>query len=261
MRLIKWLKLKFLRYTLSAALKNAAPERFTTSRPKSLRNDFHETHLLDKNNSITFLVRSIDGNGVTGTRHNSDGTISADTILNEKLLNYTFYNQHHYRGYNISTNSCTLFLLRRFFFIDYMAVQNEKIAQFLFNKKKLSRIQRMEVLSLIVKNTVGNADYRTSNFKLISELYPTRTIFHPEHQRLSNYYALILDSLESDGYLKKNSHSYQLSPAGVAGLIRFETEDQRFKQAMWHNRLLAVLTLGLVLTGIIQAAITYLSRS
>lgn len=260
-KLIKWLKLKFLRYTLSIALKKAAPDRFSTSRPKSLKNDFHETQLVDYINSSSFLVRSLDAKGVVGIHFNSKNEKVEGTISNENLLNYSFFNQHYYRGFNIITNSCITFLLYRYFFIDYLTVKNENIAQYLYNRKKLSRIQRMEVLSLIVKNTINDANYKITTDKLIGELYSIRFIFHPQQESLSNYYNLILESLVSDHCLEKSKYSYKLSPEGMAGLIKFETEEQRFKQALWHNRMLAALTFGLVVTGIVQAALTYFSRS
>jgi len=87
----------------------------------------------------------------------------------------------------------------------------------------------------------------------MNQMYGRHWRYHPENERLSRYYGILLDSLASSNDLRQDGISYQLAPQGPATLATYEEDNRKHRDQVRQQKLLGFLTLWLVIVGLLQA--------
>ena len=114
----------------------------------------------------------------------------------------------------------------------------------------------MEVLTWAYHRTL-DSDVHKTNFNPLGFLIDKHSeliIFHPEKERLIRYYRIVFDSLEASGDFarQKTSSSFSLSSRALSTLDKYEEADRRHTDNIRQQKILGVLTAGLVLIGMGQ---------
>jgi hypothetical protein len=109
-------------------------------------------------------------------------------IPNAEIGSLPFKIIHHFREFTIDTNSLALFIVQRLVFYPYFAAWRYRAAQFIFNRRRLARQDRMAILRYIFEKTVEKSDFRTSNLDLPVTMYGMRFYGRDDHSVLLSYY-------------------------------------------------------------------------
>lgn len=251
------------RLAIRWALVRPSPARIHLSLPKAAANDFFEVNVLARGKDTkSFGISGRDGARYKGVYFpyayggGRNGKLPAN-----KVHRYKVQIRHYLRGYEFRTDSPLLFLLQQIFGYSWLRIWHDRIAQYLFNRRTLSRRDRIEVLRTFVVKTTANPQYRTNSADLVVDLHSLRTFSHPSRESIIGYYRLILQSFKEAGDLVLEEHSYRLSGQGVATLAQYELEDRRFRENLRQQKQITVLTVVIVLVGLLQAYVTYTSAS
>ncbi|MEX2631416.1 MAG: hypothetical protein WD341_15895 [Tistlia sp.] len=160
--------------------------------------------------------------------------------------------EHHYRGYTISYTSPTKFLILDSIHYPWIMRQFNRIAQALFNQRRLARKDRITVLRLFANKALEKKRPKLSVYSVMNEVYGMRWVFHPRNSALESYYQLILESLAHTGDLKENGHAFEITPKAFATLAQYEEENRRHKDIHNAQILLVILTGALAITSLGQ---------
>lgn len=177
----------------------------------------------------------------------------ADASLpNAQIAKLPFEIIHHYREFKLTTKSPALFILQRFLGYPFLTAWKHRVAQFLFNRRRLARQDRITVLRYIFDRTVENSNYRTSSLDLPSNIYGMRFWGRDDHDSHLSYYQIVLDSLLESGDLRTVGQGYALSPKAVATLDAHETQQERHQDNVGIQRKIAVITVVLAVLAAAQ---------
>lgn len=244
-----WWKLKVRRGALRIALRRPMPDRLTLGDKK---NNKYQVRLGGQNDDFRFIPKVVLPEGVEGW-YFADNKERTDACLpNTQLTELPLDIIHHYREYRIDTRSPALFIVQRMIAYPFFAAWKQRISQFLFNRRRLARRDRMAILRYIFERTVEKPDFRTSSIDLPTQLYGMRFYGRDDHDAHLSYYELVLDSLFSSGDLKKINHSYALSPKAVATLDADEKQQERHQDNIGIQRTIAAITVVLALLAATQ---------
>ncbi|WP_322418900.1 hypothetical protein [Mesorhizobium huakuii] len=248
---------------LQAALRMAAtrPVKYplVTSEPGSLANNCFEVTFSEnpEPHVWTFRFRSMEGSDARGDYFASFGVPGVTrTFTIAELVPQRFRAIHHYRGLRPEFNTPLGFLVATFFHVPFLLRHFNRVAQFLYNRRRLVRRDRIRVLRLFLENTVRKRDYTISEISLLTTLYGKRWYRHSQRDALLAYYALVLDSLVVSKDLDKHHGGYRLSPKGIETLDKYEDDSQRHHDNTRIQWILATLTGLLAFTAVAQIAIT-----
>lgn len=251
-----------VRWAIRVTRRRPAPDTIPLSPPRAFGNDFYQAELYELHDSNKYmLIDTLSERGVEGIFFNGVGESAFPaSIPNENLGLFRLEVRYYLRGYELHTKTAAMFLLQWLTYYPQFAIWRDRTVQFLFNRRRLVRQDRIELLRMFIAKTIEHPGYTTSATNLLHELHSLRGFSHPKRSETMNYYRLMLDSFVASGDLEQTQHAYRLSPRGVAGLAEFELEERRFKEGLKQQRLVGWLTIALVAVGIIQAYVTYISQ-
>lgn len=251
------------RLAIRRALKAPSPARIHLSLPKAAANNFFEVNVLGHGKETkSFGISGRDKARYTGIYFPyAYGGGRIGKIPVSKVHRYKVQIRHYLKGYEFRTDSPFLFLLQQLVGYSWIRIWQDRIAQYLFNRRRLSRRDRIEILRMFVVKTTENPQFRTNSTDLVVDLHSLRTFSHPARDSMIGYYRLILQSFKDAGDLVLEEHSYRLSGQGVATLAQYELEDRRFRENLNQQKQITRLTVAIVLVGLLQAFVTYASTS
>jgi hypothetical protein len=202
-----------------------------------------------------FLAKGLERHHVKGLWFEERGRLVLRCrIRNEMLEKATsFCVKHYIRGYVLEYHSPIEFILKDILAYRWWVIWPDRTIQFLFNRRKLLREDRIQVLRLFVEKTIEENDFRAGRTGVMSMLYSDRWVRHPEQKTLSEYYHLLLQSLTESGELAMKSYDYVITPKALTTLSRHEEEDRRHKDQVRQQIILSSLTFALVAVGCFQA--------
>jgi hypothetical protein len=229
------------------------PERLTYG---DKRNNNYQIRLDDDDQGFRFIPRIVLPDGLEGWCFVDDEQRADASLPNTQIAKLRFQIIHHYREFAISTDSPALFIVQRLVRYPFFAAWKQRIAQSLFNRRRLARQDRIAVLRYIFDRTVEKSDYRTSSIDLPGNIYGTRFWGRYDHDSHLSYYQIVLDSLVESGDLRRVEHSYVLSPKAVATLDTHETQQERHRDNIGIQRTIAVVTVVLAALAAAQVGTT-----
>lgn len=237
------LKLKAVNW----AMKKPAPNIIRTSSPGCLENNFYAVSLLFDDKEFV-VEKVLKGVGYLGCLR--DGEKWFDFCVSKELLKNKGVRVniiHYFKRYNREMYSATAFYLGKVFFVHRVEQVKEFLLQFLFNRKRLVRKERMELLKYFAENTIKNPNYSVSSLSVGIGIYSSRWFYHPGRKEVQSHISLILESLVDSGELKRMSNSYKITPKALATLAEFERDEEKHKDIVSNGRLMVFLTAALVM--------------
>lgn len=223
-------------------------------------NDYFQIRLLDPESKQRFIVHDVVPRGLKGLWFNGNNEPGYECILLKKNLpRFDFQGIHHYRDYHLNSHSPLAFIWKWLSAHSWRHRIWDRWTQGRFNKRGLTRQDRMQVLRLFVSATEKNDHFKVSIFSLMEILYTRRSFLHPEQQATMNYYEMVLKSLVGSGDLSlvDNGMNYRLLPQGLTTLASFDLEERRHSDNIKQQTRIGWLTFALIFIGIIQALATY----
>ncbi|ESX03908.1 hypothetical protein X769_15645 [Mesorhizobium sp. LSJC268A00] len=223
-------------------------------------NDYFSVRLIDPGTKQRFISLGAVPQGLKGlwfNGHNEPGLECV--VLKRNLPHFGFQGDHYYRGSTIRTNSPLEYIWN---WLSNYALRHEwwdRWTQGRFNKRGLTRQDRMQVLRLFVNETAKSDAFNVSIFGLMELLYSRRWFRHPEGDATNNYYELVLKSLAHSGDLTASDHgmSYALNPQGITTVASYELEERRHNDSIVQQSRIGKLTWVLIGVGLLQAAATF----
>lgn len=215
---------------LKWGLKRKAPSKFSYS-PET---NYFSSVLANESISQEVLLTAIDrdsfsGLAFDGNRFNTEISYPIKDIDSWKLEVVRFY------GHNrITYSSLKDFLISELTFLPQRLYIKEWMSQRFYNFRTRFRHDRMEILRNMIESHLKDAQKDNgllfrgntkSVVDLLSEVYGNRVYAHPNYEKESARFRLILDSLAETGELeKRDMHEFKLNASAVASLSTFELE-------------------------------------
>ena len=233
------------------ALRKPSPYEITLSMPGAKDNDFYSVFIDIPDIGYNLLCKSENEDCLEGFLwiNNTDGSkasVLKDTLKNNKwTVNFT----HYYKGWTHEYSSAPSFLFNTLIQKHRFVRKKNSIAQALFNRKKLVRAERIQLLQYIFDKTSENSNYSISPGSVGTELYSRRWYRHPDQQKTRNYYKMLLESLHESGDLNKNGSAYKLSPKALSSLSEFAREEQRHSDNQNSAKKTRSLTIAIIILG------------
>jgi hypothetical protein len=253
MRLFDWWKVRLRRGAIRIAIRRPMPKSLTYG---DRRNNNYQVRLDDLDGDFRFVPKLVLLNGLEGWCFVDNERRADASLPNAQLAKLSFEIIHHYREFTITTKSPALFIAQRLVRYPFFANWKQRIAQFLFNRRRLARQDRIAILRHIFDQTVENPSYRTSSLDLPSKIYGMRFWGRDDHDAHISYYEIVLDSLLESGDLQRVERDYALSPKAVATLDAHETQQERHRDNVSIQRTIALITVVLALLAAAQVGTT-----
>lgn len=244
-----------LRKALAKAETRPRHNPLITSEPASLTNNCFVIRLsADPDPRIwTFVFERSWENQAEGLffEQNKPGGKTRTFDLDE-LVPQRFEATHYYRGLQPSYTSPLGFLVGTWVGLPWWLRQYNRVTQFFYNQRRLTRRDRIRVLQTFLENTVNERGYRVGEIGLSTTLYGKRWHRHSQSMALLAYYGLVLESLEKSGDLVRKQYGYELAPQGIATLHAYEEDERRHADNVRIQWILAGLTAILAMISVVQ---------
>lgn len=225
------------------------PERLTYGDP---RNNNYQIRLGTRDENFVFSPKAILPDGLEGRCFFKGNSGTVASLPNNQIAKLKFVIIHHYMEFEFTTASPALFIAERIVRYQFFAAWSRRVAQFLFNQRRLARQDRIAILRYIFDRTIEDPDFVTSRFDLPSNIHGMRFWGRSDHDSHLSYYGLVLDSLLESGDLREVEHGYALSPKAVATLDAHETQQERHLDNIRIQRTIAVITVVLAILAAAQ---------
>ena len=165
----------------------------------------------------------------------------------------------HYYGYDeIKYRGLMRFVLSQIFFLPYAKIHLiravESLDQYFFNKKKLFTRQRIELLQFIVQRKLDGAPGTGAVF-LMSELYSTKWIYHPDKDKQLKRLKFYLESLTETGELRYADFKYEPTGEALKAIEVYEEQERKHTENVKIQRRMIWLTLAIALLTGAQASL------
>lgn len=216
---------------------------------------------IEKNGGPHLFVTRVEGEdliclGWDGTRFCHDVTIPLDEI------NFKDISVHHYYGlaqvrytgiYDLAINRLTLWPYIKI----HLTRVAERLGQHAFNKKKLVTKQKVDLLRVLLsRHLEGETSF--DSLHLMSELYTTKWILHPDGDAQRRKLDLHLDALAHTGELQRQQDGYVLTGRALSAIEEYEEQERRYTENVMTQKRMVWLTLAIVLLTLVQAGVVKL---
>lgn len=214
-----WIRQRATVWVIKTALEKNAPTLIPTSGERSEKNDLYAIFLIDQDGVARLVVDDINDAEITGK-----WSLNGKEFVRNRLTRYPFWK-----------------------------VKIDDILQARFNRKELTRRDRMKVLAHILAATIEKRRYETGETDLLTRFYTARWVHRPDKDELMTYYRLLLESLKASADLADGRHGFKLNPQALNTIADFEQEDRRHRDNYKTQRGIFWLTIVLMFVGAVQA--------
>lgn len=257
----KWMWLRCLRTALWMAQRKPAPASggIPQTGDKAESTDVLLVRLGTDEKSQRFTFSRLTIGGASGFWHlSANEKPLVCELKNEALLNTKHVLIGRFvKGYEFTYRSLPEFFLGELTLYPARYIRRDRAEQKRFDKKALVKRDRTNVLRAFVEKTLQAGEFHAGPSLLMSELYTSRWVRHPEHERLLNHYDFILQSLEQSGDLKRATFGYEITPKAVTTLAAYEEDDRRHRDNWLQQVFIGILTAALIIIAIVQAGISF----
>ncbi len=248
---------RIYRWAIRSILSKPAPERVPRTGEKAAEVDCFVMYIKAKDNSWNILAEGMDNTGIKGRQWSDEGYTEKSHVAFEDVDKANIEITHFYKTYDIQYFSLHDYLLKGVLPYYQFKIHFNKAAQVFYNRKELSRSERMAALQLILEKTIDDRDFCITVSGLLSLLHTQRWYYHPDRERNKNYNELLLESLVASGDLEKDKGIYRLSNQALISLSQYEQEDRKHKETLRQSKAMTKLTFALIFVGLIQAYISF----
>lgn len=243
---------------IKLALRRPAPQRIPRTLPKAIDVDCFVVQIGDDKNKWLFLGESSNSKGIEGYWWDGDSYNLPCSISFESISSRRVEITHYINVYEFNFTSPIKFLLFELCCVVKLKILKEKIYQAFFNRKKLIRMDRISVLRLALEESIKNKQFYLSSTVLMSLLYSNRWVFHPDKDELLRYCSFLLTSLSSSGDLVIKDGFFVIEGKALATIAEYEEDYRRHRDNPISQKILAALTVGMVIVGIAQVYLAWI---
>jgi hypothetical protein len=246
---------KYYSIVLDVLNKKLAPETIPRTGEKAQQVDCVAAYLRAKDGSYSLLIDKVLPNGVEGRlwKETSEGHTDSAFIDYSEFSKADLEITHFYKTYNLTYYSTVEMIVKGWsrYYKGLILLGNAQ--QFIFNKRKLARSQKLDTLRAIVDKTVESPSFSTSPVMLNELMYPLRWANHPDRELNTSFNKLLLDSLVESGDLQIKDFQYSLTSQALNTISEFEKDERRHIQLLKQQKWMKILTFLLVIVGVAQA--------
>jgi len=244
----------FRYFAKKLALRKPSPNRIPMSLPRCEENDFYSVYVEIPDQNMKLICKSESKNGMEGFLWINDTDGAEACVLRSILDNHkwTLKIEHYFKGWVLEYNSAFIFCLQNLLQKHRFLYNKDKLAQTIFNNKRLVRSERIKVLEYVLEQTTNDPNYRTDPLYLGMELYSKRWLLHPDKETMINHNKLIFESLVESGDLIKNDHRYKLSPKALNTISEYERDEQKHFDSQNSARKTRNLTKAIIVLGLLN---------
>lgn len=215
--------------------------------------------LSESNGNWSLLVDIAGTYGVEGRWLEADSYDRPVSIPWTNLRDVEFQCTHFLGLFEFEYRSPLTLLLREQLLLPRLEMLRDRVTQMRFNRLRLVRKDRIEILRLVLESSIEKTGFQTSSVTLAANLYTNRLFFHPAKNQMLNHCSLLLESLVSSGDLTHKDGIYKLAPKALHTLSQYEEDDRRHKDMLVQQKALKWLTFSLIFVGLLQAYASWTS--
>lgn len=260
MSVLNWIRAAPYMLSSRVALQKPIPGRFRLTDPK---NDYFTIRLFDPVTEKRAISCGPLPQGLHALWFNGNNEEGYYCIIPRKhLQSFQFQGEHYYGSYSFRTESPVRFIVNWLTHYAWFFRKWDRWTQGRFNKKKLTRHDRMQLLNFFVQQTIKDSRFKASLLGLMEMLYSRRWFYHPEQESTDAYYQLLLDSLTETKDLEKTGQysQYKLGNTGLTTLATYEQEERRHHDNVIQQERIGKLTIVLVFVGVAQVLASLLAH-
>lgn len=248
------------RALLDIPLRRAATDRIPRSGDAGAAVNCYTTRVI-RSEDDSLIVQSASGDICEclewdGNRYSIKSQVDFNELLNHRF-EFT-----HYHGLCTTTYMGWLDLaLGRIFRLPYIKAKiyftYHKIAQGLYNRRKLVTKQRIDLLRVILSAQLNGSD-KLSSLSVMSLIHTDRWYLHPNHESEHHRVHFHLEKLVETKDLIKNGIDYQITGQGVAAIELYEEQERKHGESISTQRRMFWLTIVIALLTLVQAGLVKL---
>ncbi|NTA19836.1 hypothetical protein [Agrobacterium tumefaciens] len=142
---------------------------------ESRTNNIYVVYLVDEEGKVDFVVDSMTSTTLEGKFiNNGKGEPVAGSVRLADLHRYVLDIRHYYRGFEFQSRGIWSFIWPWATNYPYFVTLNERRVQAKFNKRLLTRLDRVKVLEFFQTETIKKRDFRAGTTRLLSAFYTER---------------------------------------------------------------------------------------
>jgi hypothetical protein len=261
MNVFRWFEIRLCLLACKIALGLPPPidGRIPMSGEKATSTDCMVACICGPSNKREYMVDHVEDKNVFAKRWDEERReYGQPAILHESLLkNRSVEVTHYFRGYKTVYHSALNVVVSEFIKWPYVGVIVgvffDWLHQKMFNRLRLVRRERMEILRVIKEETFKDRNFHVACTGIIGILHSNRSWFHPQREELLSYYEMLLMSLADTGDLIiEEGISFKLAPKGFATLAEYEREEQKYEENSRMQKWMVRLTFILAFVGVCQ---------
>jgi len=220
---------------------------------------------LFENEQPFLIVEEIGDNEIIGLKWDGDRFSISQKVPLTKFKKYQLRITHYYGLYTTKYSGLTDFILFGITKFEVLKCNIHKVfnktSQFVFNKRKLATIDRIELLRTMIDYYFKNEGQTFSTIDLMTKIYSMKWILHPEANSQEHKLQLFLDSFIETGEIEKvDETKYQVTGKAIASLSKYEEQERRHTETIKLQRRIVWLTFAIVIVGLFQTFITYIKE-
>lgn len=191
-----------------------------------------------------------------GQRWNGSEFSQAEPISLDELTKSSLLIVHYWGFVDIRFQGIVDYLVSgvtRYIYIKTSVIMfYDKVAQFLFNKRKFETKRRHELLKFLVREYMGSKN-GFGYVGVLHNLHSSRIFSHPDLSGETVKIMAHLNALVDTGELRMDHGNYHITGLAFKTLSEYEDENRKHKANLWMQGLIIVLTLLVVFGTMVQA--------
>ncbi|MGR5549174.1 hypothetical protein [Vibrio sp. DNB22_12_1] len=256
---MKWLEQLFVR-KLKAALDLPKVNPIPRSGEDAERVNCYSVYVTDSDGS--YLAERVEGDElVVGLWNEERRTHDIEKRLDLTNLDKLNFEIHHYHGlvthhyqsiieflYIDGTGLYTLH--SKYFILKY------KVPKFIHGKRRLKRPDRLKALEAITNLVKDNHNQTFDSNRVLTAIYGSYTILHPQYPTLNQGMQLVLMSLQESGELEQvDSFNFRVRGTSLISLEHLQEERNKERRSVRQAKMMLWLTVVLAIATSFQAGL------
>lgn len=245
---------------LKEVLDRPSLNRIPRSGPKGEKVDCFSVYVTDGDGS--YLADKVKGNILIAQRWDEEKR--SHVAKNPKEIDLTNldglnFDISHFHGLVTHTYKSPLsFLLSEqtyaYVVLSKYTLWKYSIPRFFYNKRRLKRPDRLKALAATIKLTEDNHNMTFDCGRLVSSMFGSSSILHPQYPTLRQGTHLVLMSLAESGELERvDPHNFRIKGKALSSYEHLLEEKHKERRSIRQSSLMLVLTLLLAITAAFQS--------
>ncbi|NUW69907.1 hypothetical protein [Vibrio coralliilyticus] len=243
------------------AIKRPSPELIPMSLPRCSDNDFCSVQFHIPELGYDFSCKESNAKGFTGWLWVEGEAESIEaTLLNSCFQKESFSMTitRYYKCAVYDYRSPLRFIMDHILRLHVVLHLRRKFSQKVFNYKRLTTADRIDLLRYMLEQTKDDHNYRTDVVSYGLKVYGERFLFHPDRRKWTNSIELVFESLVLSGELQKTNYKYKMLPKALVTISDFERNERYHLDNIANGKKINRLTLVIAVIALFSLGIELL---